>query len=75
MIRMIRSSSLLLAVLGAASACASRPSSPAPGARHPAKAGSDVVQTAWHDFRVVEVADGHHHAVVRAVWREGRRVF
>jgi glucose/arabinose dehydrogenase len=58
MIRMIRSSSLLLAVLGAASACASRPSSPAPGARPPAKAGADVVQTAFHDFRVVEVARG-----------------
>ncbi|MEZ5665219.1 MAG: alpha-D-ribose 1-methylphosphonate 5-triphosphate diphosphatase [Burkholderiaceae bacterium] len=29
----------------------------------------DLVQV-----RVVEVADGHHHAVVRAVWREGRRV-
>lgn len=30
---------------------------------------ADLVQV-----RVVEVADGHHHAVVRAVWREGRRV-
>lgn len=35
----------------------------APGLR------ADLVQV-----RVVEVADGHHHAVVRAVWREGRRV-
>lgn len=35
----------------------------APGQR------ADLVQV-----RVVEVADGHHHAVVRAVWREGRRV-
>jgi alpha-D-ribose 1-methylphosphonate 5-triphosphate diphosphatase len=24
--------------------------------------------------RIVEVADGHHHAVVRALWRAGRRV-
>lgn len=30
---------------------------------------ADLVQV-----RVVEVADGHHHTVVRAVWREGRRV-
>ncbi len=30
---------------------------------------ADLVQV-----RVVEVAEGHHHAVVRAVWREGRRV-
>ncbi len=30
---------------------------------------ADLVQV-----RIVEVADGHHHAVVRAVWREGRRV-
>lgn len=30
---------------------------------------ADLVQV-----RVVEVADGHHHAVVRAVWREGQRV-
>lgn len=30
---------------------------------------ADLVQV-----RTVEVADGHHHAVVRAVWREGRRV-
>lgn len=30
---------------------------------------ADLVQV-----RVVEVADGHHHAVVRAVWRDGRRV-
>jgi alpha-D-ribose 1-methylphosphonate 5-triphosphate diphosphatase len=30
---------------------------------------ADLVQV-----RVVEVADGHHHAVVRAVWRQGRRV-
>jgi alpha-D-ribose 1-methylphosphonate 5-triphosphate diphosphatase len=50
--------------------------------RHPARAvglndrgelavglRADLVQV-----RVVEVADGHHHAVVRAVWREGRRV-
>ena len=36
----------------------------APGLR------ADLVQV-----RVVEVADGHHHAVVRAVWREGHRVF
>lgn len=35
----------------------------APGLR------ADLVQV-----RVVEVADGHHHAVVRAVWRQGRRV-
>jgi alpha-D-ribose 1-methylphosphonate 5-triphosphate diphosphatase len=30
---------------------------------------ADLVQV-----RVVEVADGQHHAVVRAVWRDGRRV-
>jgi alpha-D-ribose 1-methylphosphonate 5-triphosphate diphosphatase len=30
---------------------------------------ADLVQV-----RVVEIADGHHHAVVRAVWREGLRV-
>jgi alpha-D-ribose 1-methylphosphonate 5-triphosphate diphosphatase len=30
---------------------------------------ADMVQV-----RIVEVANGHHHAVVRAVWREGRRV-
>lgn len=35
----------------------------APGLR------ADLVQV-----RVVEVADGHHYAVVRSVWREGRRV-
>jgi alpha-D-ribose 1-methylphosphonate 5-triphosphate diphosphatase len=30
---------------------------------------ADMVQV-----RLVDMADGHHHAVVRAVWREGRRV-
>jgi alpha-D-ribose 1-methylphosphonate 5-triphosphate diphosphatase len=30
---------------------------------------ADLVQV-----RVIEVDDGHHHAVVRAVWREGKRV-
>jgi alpha-D-ribose 1-methylphosphonate 5-triphosphate diphosphatase len=35
----------------------------APGLR------ADLVQV-----RVIEVANGQHHAVVRAVWREGRRV-
>jgi alpha-D-ribose 1-methylphosphonate 5-triphosphate diphosphatase len=35
----------------------------APGLR------ADLVQV-----RLVDMADGHHHAVVRAVWREGRRV-